>query len=298
MNWHSIATHRYAIPMLFVLLWSTGFTMSKLGLPYSEPATFLTLRFFLAASILVLLLFLLKGSQVLEPMQYVHCAIVGLLLHATYLGGVFAAIHRGMDAGLAALIVSLQPPLTVLLGALFLGEALTRLKVAGTLLGLLGVTLVLVERGIGIEGVEIVGLVMCVAALFGISVGTIYQKKYVVNVPQIPSVCTQYIAAAAVLLPVAQMTETMHIEWTTTFVFALAWLVLILSLGAVFILMVMIRTGEVSRVASYIYLVPPFVAIEAYFMFDEKLTLVAILGIVLCIVGVAMVTRVMPKRNV
>lgn len=272
--------------------------MSKLGLPYSEPATFLTLRFFLAASILVLLLFLLKGSQVLEPMQYVHCAIVGLLLHATYLGGVFAAIHRGMDAGLAALIVSLQPPLTVLLGALFLGEALTRLKVAGTLLGLLGVTLVLVERGIGIEGVEIVGLVMCVAALFGISVGTIYQKKYVVNVPQIPSVCTQYIAAAAVLLPVAQMTETMHIEWTTTFVFALAWLVLILSLGAVFILMVMIRTGEVSRVASYIYLVPPFVAIEAYFMFDEKLTLVAILGIVLCIVGVAMVTRVMPKRNV
>ena len=117
----TIIKNQYAVPLLFVLLWSTGFTVSKLGLPYAEPLSFLTLRFFLAASILLLTLGILRG-EVLEPKQYFHCAVVGFLIHAVYLGGVFSAIHRGVDAGLAALIVCLQPVLTVLLAAVFCGN--------------------------------------------------------------------------------------------------------------------------------------------------------------------------------
>lgn len=290
MSIHSIVKNQYAVPLLFVLLWSTGFTVSKLGLPYAEPLSFLTLRFFLAASILVLTLVILR-EKILEPLQYFHCALVGILLHAVYLGGVFSAIHRGVDAGLAALIVCLQPVLTVILAALFLRESLSTQKLVGTALGFIGVAIVLLQRGIGVDGIDQVGLMLCIASLFGISIGTLYQKRFVVNVPYIPSVCTQYIAASAILLPLAQSSESVQFDWSPTFLFSLGWLVFALSLGAVFLLMLMIRGGEVSRVASYIYLVPPFVVIEAYFMFGETLSLLALLGIALCIFGVALVTR-------
>ncbi|MBX2839557.1 MAG: DMT family transporter [Gammaproteobacteria bacterium] len=280
-----------AIPLLFVLLWSTGFTMAKLGLPYVEAMTFLTVRFFLAASVLVLVILFLQGRKTLEPIEYFHCAVVGLLLHAVYLGGVFAAVDRGLDAGLSALIVSLQPVLTLILGSILLGESLSRKKIVGTALGFIGVAIVLQQRGLDWSGADRLSLLLCVASLIGISVGTLYQKKFVVNVPHIPSVCTQYVVASAVLLPLAQSFETMQIQWTGTFIFSLTWLVVVLSLGAVFLLMLMIRAGEVSRVASFIYLVPPFVVIEAYFMFGETLTALALMGIGLCIAGVAMVTR-------
>lgn len=290
MNIRTIIKNQYAIPLLFVLLWSTGFTVSKLGLAYAEPLSFLTLRFFLAATILLFVLGILR-EKVLEPLQYFHCAVVGLLIHAVYLGGVFSAIHRGVDAGLAALIVCLQPVLTVILGALFLRESLSTRKKLGTALGFIGVVIVLAQRGIGIGGVDPSGLILCIASLFGISVGTLYQKRFVVNVPHIPSICTQYIAASAILLPLARSSESLHFEWAPMFLFSLSWLVCALSLGAVFLLMLMIRGGEVSRVASYIYLVPPFVVIEAYFMFGETLSWLALFGIALCIFGVAMVTR-------
>ncbi len=265
--------------------------MAKLGLPYVEAMTFLTVRFFLAASVLVLVILFLQGRKTLEPIEYFHCAVVGLLLHAVYLGGVFAAVDRGLDAGLSALIVSLQPVLTLILGSILLGESLSRKKIVGTALGFIGVAIVLQQRGLDWSGADRLSLLLCVASLIGISVGTLYQKKFVVNVPHIPSVCTQYVVASAVLLPLAQSFETMQIQWTGTFIFSLTWLVVVLSLGAVFLLMLMIRAGEVSRVASFIYLVPPFVVIEAYFMFGETLTALALMGIGLCIAGVAMVTR-------
>lgn len=286
----TIIKHQYAVPLLFVLLWSTGFTVSKLGLPYAEPLSFLTLRFFLAASFLLVILGIFRG-ELLEPLQYCHCAVVGILLHAVYLGGVFSAIHRGVDAGLAALIVCLQPVLTVILAAVFLREYLSTRKMLGTALGFIGVAIVLGQRGVGVDGIDQVGLMLCIASLFGISIGTLYQKRFVVNVPYIPSVCIQYIAASAILLPLAQSSESLRYDWTPTFVFSLSWLVFALSLGAVFLLMLMIRGGEVSRVASYIYLVPPLVVIEAYFMFGETLSVLALLGIALCIFGVALVTR-------
>ncbi|MFK7890705.1 MAG: DMT family transporter [Granulosicoccus sp.] len=285
--------NQYAVPLLFVLLWSTGFTVSKLGLPYAEPLSFLSLRFSLAAFILVLVIAVLRAG-LLKPQQYFHCAVVGILIHAIYLGGVFSAIDRGVDAGIAALIVCLQPVLTIVLAALFLREPLTRRKLIGTALGFTGAVIVLLQRGIGVSGIDLVGVMLCLAALFGISIGTLYQKRFVVDVSYIPSVCTQYIAATLVLLPFAMTWETLQFDWTPTFIFSLGWLVFALSLGAVFLLMLMIRRGEVSRVASYIYLVPPFVVVEAYFLFGETLSAIALCGIALCVLGVAMVTREQP----
>jgi len=290
MNFQAIIKNPYVIPLVFVLLGSTGFTVTKLGLPYAEPLSFLTLRFFLAASVLFFSLMLFR-TAILEPSQYFHSAVVGILLHAVYLGGIFSAIDRGVDAGLSALIVCLQPLLTVILAALFLNEPLTYRKMLGTALGFAGVTIVLAQRGIGVDGIDQVGFMFCIAALIGISIGTLYQKRFVVNVPHIPSVCTQYVAASAILLPFAKAAESLSFDWTPTFIFSLSWLVFALSLGAVFLLMLMIRGGEVSRVTSFIYLVPPFVVVEAYFMFGETLSLIALFGIALCIFGVSLVTR-------
>ena len=264
-----------------------------MGLPYAEPLGFLTIRFAIAAFILVAIIFsfprLRRGSLTL--VEYGHAAVVGILIQAVYLGGVFSAISIGISAGLSALIVGLQPLLTVILATFWLREKITVMKVGGILLGLLGISLVITERGNLDGSVSIEGLLMCVTALLGITIGSLYQKRYCAKIKMLPAVAVQYSASVIVLLPVAFATETLQFDWQPTFILSLAWLVLVLSLGAVFMLMWLIGQGEAGRVATLFYLVPPVVALEAWILFEEELSLILIVGILLCIAGVALVMR-------
>lgn len=279
------------IPVIFVLLWSTGFTVSKLGLGFAEPLGFLSMRFAIAAVLLVLLMLLFRKLRPrrITAIEAAHSAVVGILLQAVYLGGVFSSISLGIGAGLSALIVGLQPLLTVVLAALWLSESLSRRKLAGILLGLAGVVVVIGERG-NLDGtLSTAGIFLSVAALLGITFGTLYQKRYCTEIPVIAGLTAQFSASSLVLLPLAYRFESLRFDWQWTFIGALAWLVIVLSLGAVFLLMWLIRRGEAGRVATLFYLVPPVVAIQALYLFDEKLSTWLVAGTAMCIAGVAMV---------
>ena len=279
------------IPLLFVLLWSTGFIFSKFGLPYAEPAGFLALRFGIAALILVALMLVVPRLRPVWPgwQLLAHAAVSGVLLQAVYLGGVFSAISLGISAGLSSLIVGLQPLLTVIFAAVILHETLSWQKIAGVVCGLAGVVLVILARGQLDGSLSVTGLFFCVAALLGISVGTVYQKRFCNTLDLLTGATTQYVASVAFLLPWVWLFESGSFDWHPRFVFALSWLVVALSLGAVFLLLWLIRVGEAGRVASLFYLVPPVVALEAWVLFDEAINAWVILGTVLCISGVALV---------
>ena len=274
---------------VFVVLWSTGFIGAKYGLPYAEPLTFLSIRF--AAVVALMSGWVLVTRAVWpDPAEMRALLIVGALLHGVYLGGVFTAIWLGVEAGVAALIVCMQPILSAVLARVMLGERMNRLQWFGLLLGLAGAMLVVSRKlggGIGDWG----GLVLCIAGLFGISVATIYQKKYCADAPMRSGAVLQYLGALGIVVPLAYIFETRTVSWTGEFVFALAWLVIVLSLGAVGLLMSLIRRGEASKVASLFFLVPPCTALMAWALFGETLGMQAAVGVVLTAAGVAMVMR-------
>lgn len=282
---------KYLIPLLFVFLWSTGFIGAKYGLPYAEPFTFLFVRMLIAASLLFIVAILLRQTWPVKLRDYFNVALVGVLIHGVYLGGVFFAISRGVDAGMSALIVSLQPLVTVILAAAFLAEPVTKAKTAGIAAGFAGVFLVLYGRGIGAADSAPLGLLFCVFSLIAISIGTIYQKRYCTDIALLPNVCIQYTANVIFLLLLCLKFETMQIQWTGEFIFALSWLVIILSLGAVMLLMWLIQRGDAGQVASLFYLVPPFAAVEAWLLFNEQMTSISIAGMLLCVAGVAIVLK-------
>ena len=274
---------------LFVLLWSTGFIGAKFGLPYSEPLTFLSIRFGLVLGLM--LLWVLASKAAWPSMEQARALfVVGALLHGVYLGGVFSAIWLGLEAGLAALIVCMQPILSAVLARWMLDEQMTRVQWFGLFVGLVGAVLVVSRKlgdGVGDWG----GLGLCVAGLFGISIATIYQKKHCADAPMRSGAVLQYSGALALVVPLAFIFETREVVWSGEFVFALAWLVFVLSLGAVGLLMNLIQRGEASKVASLFFLVPPCTAIMAWAMFGETLGWLAIVGVALTAAGVAMVMR-------
>jgi drug/metabolite transporter (DMT)-like permease len=282
-------------PMVFVLLWSTGFIGAAMSMPYSEPFTFLGLRFLLTLALLLGLALILKARLIMGPRQMGHVGVVGILVHGIYLGGVFFAVERGMPAALSALIVGLQPLITAAMAGPLLGETVTRRQVAGLLLGLLGVALVLgvklAPAGAAtlFEGFDIWAVLACVAALLGITFGLVYQKRFCGRVDLVGGAVVQYAVAALACGAVALLFEDNRIAWTGEFIFALAWLVLVLSIGAVSLLMLLVRWGEAARTASLFYLVPPATAVTAYLLFGDRLTLVQLLGMALAAAGVALV---------
>ena len=276
------------VPGLFVFLWSTGFIGSKIVMQSAPPLTFLALRMVLAAMVLAPLLIWFKSVWPQKKVNYLHAACVGALVHGVYLGGVFWAISLGTGAGLSALIVGLQPLLTLCLAVVFLKERLYRMKIVGVVTGLIGFVIVISER-ISVDELSIATLSLCVASLLGISIGTVYQKKISADIELLPSVFMQYTGAAALLLPCAILFETPTIDWNPEFILATIWLVFGLSIGAVVLLMLLIRSADAGNVASLFYLVPPLTALEAYLLFGEQLSGLAITGTIICVAGVAMV---------
>lgn len=281
------------MPALFVVLWSTGFIGAKFGLPYAEPFTFLSVRFALVIALLAPVAVLTRAPWPTDHRLIGHLAMSGILVHAVYLGGVFAAIHRGLPSGLTALIVGLQPLITALAAGRLLGETVTRRQWLGLGLGLLGVALVLSTRlsGLRLDGFGWDGIAFALAALMGITAGTLYQKRHCASMDLRTGAVVQYGGAIAVMLPAALVGETMRITWSGEFVFALCWLVAVLSVGAISLLMTLIRLGEAARVASLFYLVPPVTALMAWALYGEALEGAGLVGLALAAGGVALVVR-------
>lgn len=285
------------IPIVFVLLWSTGFIMARFGMETAEPASFLSIRFALAAIALfaIALLFPKLRTMKTEWTQIAHAAVAGVLLQAIYLGGVFAGVNQGIGAGLSSLIVGVQPVLTVLLASLWLSEKIAWSTVLGIAMGFIGVALVTTEWGHTDGVISLKGVGFCVAALFGITLGTLYQKRFCQSLDLHVNMIAQYVASVVFLLPFAFFWESYAIGWTPKLLLVLVWLVFVLSIGAVFLLMWLIKVGEAGRVSTLFFLVPPVVAIEAWWLFDEPMTLTIIIGTALCILGVAIVSGVLGR---
>lgn len=271
--------------------------MARLGMETAEPASFLSIRFALAAIALLIIALVFPSLKTMQPnwKQIGHAAVAGVLLQAVYLGGVFAGVNQGIGAGLSSLIVGIQPVLTVLLATLWLSEKLTWEKITGIALGFLGVALVTAEWGHVDGAISLTGIGFCVAALIGITLGTLYQKRFCQTLDLHINMMTQYVASTLFLLPFALTWESYSIDWTPKLLAVMVWLVFVLSIGAVFLLMWLIKVGEAGRVSTLFFLVPPVVALEAWILFGEPLTWKVIAGTLLCIVGVAIVSGMLTK---
>ncbi|HEX6958424.1 MAG TPA: DMT family transporter [Ferrovibrio sp.] len=283
------------MPGLFVLLWSTGFIGAKLGLPYAEPMTFLVLRFAVVTILLAAFAALSRAPWPRSLAEAGHIALAGLLLQAVYLGGVFASIFHGVPAGVSALIVGIQPLLVAAGAGPLLGERVTARQWLGLVLGLVGVVLVVWTKlgsGVGTPW----GYALSVIALIGITLGTLYQKKFCPAIDLRSGTAIQFAASAVFLAPFALLFEARRIVWSGEFVFALGWLCIVLSLGAISLLFVLIRRGAAAKVSSLFFLVPPCTALVAFFLFGEALNLLALLGMAATMAGVALVNLNLAKR--
>lgn len=282
-------------PAGFVLLWSTGFVGAKYGLPDSEPFTFLAVRMVIASALLAGLALALGGWR-LTGAQVGAQAVSGLLLHAGYLGGVFWAISRGVPAGTSAVIVSLQPVLVAVVSALALGERLARSQWVGLAVGVVGVGLVVGPGLARTGGGTVAGVAACVVALLAGTAGTLHQKRRGGETALLGGTAVQYAAAGLAVLAAALLTEDLTVRWTLRFALALTWLVVVLSVGAVLLLMWLLRRGSATGVSALYYLVPPATALEAWLLFRETLGPVSLAGIAVAAVGVALVVVPRPVR--
>jgi drug/metabolite transporter (DMT)-like permease len=274
-------------PALFVLLWSTGFVGAKYGLPYADPFIFLAIRVLIAAIILFIIAAIIKSPVRIGVSAIARSSVIGFFLHACYLGGVFYSISKGLPAGVAAVVTSLQPVLVSLLAVKVLGEQLKAKQVIGLLLGLIGVVLVLgpsFENNVPTSGV--VGIFI---ALIGSTAATLLQKKVGSNVPLISGTAYQYLASGLVLGIAAVATGGVRIQWSGQFVIAFVWLIAVLSVGAILLLLWLLNSGSAASVSSLFYLVPPATALEAYFLFGEKVNTQGFLGIGVTALGVWLV---------
>ena len=283
-------------PALFVVLWSTGFIGAKLGLPYAEPATFLGMRFALVSFILGVVALIWKAPWPGEWTQVVHIMVVGLLVHGVYLGGVFAGIALGVTAGDSALIVGMQPILTAIFIGPILAERVEARQWAGFVLGTLGVALVSL-RYVGAFDSSFEGVLLCVVAVIGMSLGTLYQKRFCSDMNLLTGSFLQFLAAAVMMGALAFAVETRIVVWSGEFIFALVWLVVVLSLGAMTVLWLLIRAQAATQVASLFFLVPPVTALVAWPLFGETLNLKSVVGMLLVVGGVLLVKRPEKKSD-
>ncbi|TVT74004.1 MAG: DMT family transporter [Denitromonas halophila] len=281
------------LPVFFVLLWSTGFIGAKLGLPHAEPLTFLSVRYALVVAVMLLVALASRAPWPEDWRSAGHIAVNGLLLHGLYLGGVFVSIDHGLPAGIASLVVGMQPLLTAVGAGWLLGERVSPRQWLGLALGFAGVALVVGGRAqLGIPAGDLWHMLWpALIALFGITIGTLYQKRFCPKFELRTGSVIQFLPVFIVTSLVAMQTETLQIEWDGRFIFALLWLVLVLSVGAVSLLNVLIRQGSATNVASLFYLTPPVTAVIAWALFDETLSPMAIAGMGVAVGGVWLARR-------
>ena len=284
-----------AIPLVFVLLWSTGWIVARYAADYADPLTFLAARYALAGAALILFALLAGAAWPRHGADWGHALFSGILVHALYLGGVWWAIRQGVPASVSALIAALQPILSALLAPKFAGERISPLRWAGVALGLAGLLLVLSPRLVGVspEALRAAALPLAVncLAMLSVTLGTFYQKRFIHTGDLRAVSVLQYAGALLVTLPAAFLLEPMRIVWNPLMAGVMAWSVLGLSIGAFSLLLVLIRRGEVARSAQLIYLVPPTAALQAWLLFGEQLAPVQLAGMAVTVLGVALASR-------
>ncbi|HRE18143.1 MAG TPA: DMT family transporter [Rhodocyclaceae bacterium] len=277
-------------PLLFVFLWSTGFVGAKFGLPYAEPLSFLLVRYLIVVALMLAMALASRAPWPRDPRQWLHIGVSGVLVHAIYLGGVFTAIKHGLPAGITALVVGMQPLLTALSAGWLLGERVTAQQWGGLALGLMGVALVLSGK-LPADVPPWPMLIPAIIALLGITVGTLYQKRFCHRFDWRTGSVIQFLPTACVTALAVALTEDFTIHWSPEFIFALAWLVLVLSLGAITLLNLIISRGSAVNVSSLFYLTPPTTALIAWGVFGETLNAAAIAGMALAVGGVWLVAK-------
>ena len=276
-------------PALFVLLWSTGFIGAKFGLPYADPFVFLSVRILLAALLLFALARALRMPVRIGRTAIARSGLIGFFLHACYLGGVFYSLSQGLPAGVAAVVTSLQPVLVSLIAVKVLGEQLRIRQVAGLFIGLVGVVMVL---GPSIDAqIPSAAIIAILVALIGSTTATLLQKKLGADIPLISGTAYQYLFSGCVLGVIALATQETSITWSLRFTAAFVWLVLVLSVGAILLLLWLLNSGSAAKVSSLFYLVPPATALEAFLLFGEKVNTQGFLGIGITALGVWLVMR-------
>jgi drug/metabolite transporter (DMT)-like permease len=278
-----------AAPMLFVLLWSTGFIGARYGLPYIEPLTFLAVRMVFVVIVMTAIA-LIAGARWPRGAEVGHSLAAGAMVHGLYLGGVFTAISQGVPAGISALIPGLQPILTSTIANRFMGEKVSKLQWAGLVLGLVGVAMVLHDRRMVAEG-SVLGWIASFGSLIGITLGTLYQKRFCGGIDWRTGNTVQYAGAAVLFGLGAFAFETRVIHWSGDLVFALVWLVFVLSIAAVALMYWLIRRSAATGFASLFYLVPAVTALFAYGLFGEKLDALSVAGMLVCAGGVVLANR-------
>lgn len=284
-----------AMPVVFVLIWSTGFIVARFGMPHAPPMTFLSIRYILSLLCFLPWIFFSKALWPRSSRQFLHLGLTGIFMHACYLGGVWSAIKDGMGAGLTALIVGLQPVLTAVWLS-FLGQVVTRRQWVGFVLGFLGLILVVSGKlGVGGEA-TLANVIMATIGLLGITIGTLYQKKFVTSCDVRTASFIQLAAALVVTTPLSFL-ESSSIEWGDSMIGAMAWSVLALTLGASSLLYMLIQRGAATSVSSLMYLVPPMTAFFAWVLFFEAVTWVTVLGTVITALGVSLVIRPEPLKS-
>jgi len=277
---------------IFILIWSSGFIVSRFGMPYSEPMTFLSLRF-LGVCVLMLPIIFWKNITWPSKTQIIHIAVAGSLIQFGYLAGVWISVRAGMPAGLSSLIVGLQPILTALF-AYFIAEKITSRQWVGLLFGLLGVVMVLSAK-LNTDGVTISNILWNVFALFAITGGTIYQKRYCPSFDLRIGSFIQFATSGLISGVCALLFESRQIIWSNEMIGALVWSILCISIGAISLLFILIRRGNATKVSSLMYLTPPTTAILAWIFFKEPLTPIIIFGTVVTSLGVLLVNQTLPS---
>ena len=276
-------------PTLFVLLWSTGFVGAKYGLPYADPFIFLAIRILIASILLFALAKAMRMPVRIGRGAIARSGLIGFFLHACYLGGVFYSIAQGLPAGVAAVVTSLQPVLVSVFAIKVLGEQLRLRQVIGLLIGLMGVILVL---GPSIDAqIPAPAIIAILTALIGSTSATLLQKKMGSDIPLLSGTAYQYLFSGCILGIIALATQETTIIWTLRFTVAFIWLILVLSVGAILLLLWLLNSGSTAKVSSLFYLVPPATAIEAFFLFGEKVNTQGFLGIGITALGVWLVMR-------
>jgi drug/metabolite transporter (DMT)-like permease len=282
---------RLLLPTVFVLIWSTGWIVAKLAVPHADPLTFLSARYACAILLLAPLAAALGGVWPRSRAAWGAALISGVMLHAVYLGGVWWAIAHGVPAGVSALIAALQPLFTALAAGPLVGERLDGKRWAGVALGFAGVAAVVAPK-LGGPSADMGGLwlpiAVNVAAMAAVTAATLHQKRALKDADLRTLAPVQYLGALAVTAPAAFLMEDLRFDFVAANLLALAWSVIVLSMAAIMLMLVMIKRGEVSRVAALIYLVPPTAAVQAYLIFGETLNGLQIAGMALAAVGVVL----------
>jgi drug/metabolite transporter (DMT)-like permease len=288
----TLALLKVLAPAIFVLLWASGFVVARLTAGHVEPISFLAFRFPLAA-FLMLLLTLAFRQKPLPRRDATHAASVGLLLHAGYLAPIYWAVTHGLPGGISALIVGLQPLVTALMAAPALGEKIDRRHWFSLAVGVLGVALVLSPKFTwqAVGGITPLTSALAVFGMLCAAAGTVYQKRFASHIPLLPSAMWQYVGASIAVVALAAATENFGFDGSIPAWAGLIWATLVISLGAILILMYLIREGAVAKVSTLIFLVPGVTALITYLMFNETLTLLQILGMGLTAASVLVVSR-------